>query len=63
MDYAAVCTGRLQQGRLAQIECFMQQIKNLQAQCGCDSNLGLKMSVAIEILIVELGVSVQPFQE
>ena len=28
-----------------------------------DSNLGFKMSVSIEMLIVELGVSVQPFQE
>ena len=30
---------------------------------GCDSNLGLEMIVSIEMLIVELGVSVQPFQE
>ena len=41
----------------------MQQIKKLQAQYVCDSKLGLKMSVSIEMLIVELGVSVQPFQE
>ena len=41
----------------------MQQIQRLQALYGCASNLGLKMSVSIEMLIVELGVSVQPFQE
>ena len=45
------------------VECFVQQIKNLQAHYGCDSNLGLKMSVSIEMLIFELGVLVQPFQE
>ena len=45
------------------VECFMQQIQNIQAHYGCDSNLGLKMSVSIEMLIIELGVSVQPFQE
>ena len=41
----------------------MQQIQKLQAHYGCDSNLGLKMSVSIEMLIVELGVAVQQFQE
>ena len=45
------------------VECFVQQIKKLQAHYGCDSNLGLKMSVSIEMLIVELVVSVQSFQE
>ena len=41
----------------------MQQIKKLQEHYGFDSNLGLKMSVSIKMLIVGLGVSVQPFQE
>ena len=41
----------------------MQQIKKLQAHDGCDSKFGLKMGVSIEMLIVELVVSVQPFQE
>ena len=41
----------------------MQQIQKLQEHYGFDSNLGLKMSVSIEMLIVELGVSVHPFQE
>ena len=45
------------------VECFMQKIQKLQAHYGCDANLGLKMSVSIEMLIVELGVSTQPFQE
>ena len=45
------------------VECFIQQIQKLQAHYGCDSNLGLKISVSIEMLIVELGVLVQPFQE
>ena len=40
------------------VECFMQQIQKLQAHSGCDSNLGLKMSVSIKMLIVELGVLV-----
>ena len=29
----------------------------------CGSNLGLKVSTLIEMLIVEMGVSAQPFQE
>ena len=45
------------------VECFVQHIQKLQAHYVCDSNLGLKMIVSIEMLIVELGVSVQPFQE
>ena len=43
------------------VECFMQKIQKLQAHYGCDSNLGLKMSVSIEMLIVELGVLVRHF--
>jgi hypothetical protein len=47
------------------VECVMQQVNNLQAHCGCGSksNLGLKTSASIKMLIVEMGISWQPFQE
>ena len=45
------------------VECFVQQINKLQAHYDCDSNLGLKVSVSIEMMIVELGISAQPFHE
>ena len=35
----------------------------LRAHYGCDSNMGLKMSVSVEMIIVELGVLIQPFQD
>jgi hypothetical protein len=45
------------------MECFMKHIKKLQAHYSCNSNLGLKMSASIKMMIVELEIVVQPFQE
>ena len=45
------------------VECFVQQVNKLHVHYGCDSNLELKVSTSIEMLIVEMGVSAQPFQE
>ena len=45
------------------VECFVQQINKIQTHYGCKSSMGLKMSVSLELLIVELGISAQPLQE
>ena len=45
------------------VECFLQQASKLQAHYGCDSDLGLKVSTSIEMLIAEMGISAQPIQE
>ena len=45
------------------VECFAQQVNKIQTHYGCKSNMGLKMSVSLELLIVELGVSAEPLQE
>ena len=45
------------------VECFVQQINKLQAHYGCKPNLGLKLNVLLDLLIVELGTSSQPFRE
>ena len=45
------------------VECCIDQINKLLMHFGCPSNLGLKMKVSMERLIVELGVSRQPLQE
>ena len=45
------------------VECVVQQVSKIQTHYGCKTNMGLKMSVSLELLIVELGVSAQPMQE
>ena len=45
------------------VEYVVQQVNKLQAHHGCDSNLGLEVSTSIEMLIVEMGISAQPFRE
>ena len=45
------------------IECFVQQINKLIMHYGCKSNNGLSMKVSLEYMILELGISGQPFQE
>jgi hypothetical protein len=41
------------------VECLVAQITKLLIHCGCRSSLGLKMSVSMELLITELGISAQ----
>ena len=45
------------------VECFVQKINKIQTHYGCKSSMGLKTSVSLELLIVELGISAQPLQE
>ena len=45
------------------VECLVQQVSKFQTHYGCKTNMGLKMSASLELLIVELGVSAQPLQE
>ncbi len=41
----------------------MAQINKLLIHYGCQSSLGLKMQLSMELLIAELGLSLQPFQQ
>ena len=45
------------------IECLIGQVQKLLMHYGCDSNVGMKMRLSLEQLIVEVGASNQPFQE
>ncbi len=45
------------------VECFLAQITKLLIHYGCQSGLGIQMQVSTELLITELGISSQPFQE
>ena len=43
------------------LECFVAQVTKLLVHYGCRSSLGLQMLVSLELMIVELGLSAQPF--
>ena len=45
------------------VECFVQQINKLIMHYGCSSNTGFSMKMSLEYMILELGISGQPFQE
>ena len=45
------------------VEYSVQQVSKIQTHDGCKTNIGLKMSASLELLIVELGVSVQLLQK
>ena len=45
------------------IECFIAQINKLLMHLGTKSLLGITMQASLELLILELGVSNQPFLE
>jgi hypothetical protein len=45
------------------IECMIGQIQCLLMHYGCDTALGHQLSISINALIIELGLSTQPFQE
>jgi hypothetical protein len=45
------------------IECFIQQINKILTHYGCKSCLGLQMQASLELFIIELGISGQPFGE
>ena len=43
------------------IECFIAQINKLLMHLGTTSSLGIAMQESLELLIIELGMSSQPF--
>ena len=45
------------------IECLIVQAKKLLMHYGCDSNDGQEMRISLEYMILELGLSSQPFQQ
>jgi hypothetical protein len=45
------------------LECFVAQVTKLLVHYGCRSSLGLKMLVSLELMVVELGLSAQPFSQ
>ena len=44
------------------IECLVAQLNKLLMHYGNQSCLGLKMQTSMELLVIELGMSLQPFQ-
>ena len=45
------------------VECFLEQTNKVLIHYGCPSNLGMKMKILLEYMILEMGISLQPFQE
>ena len=45
------------------VECLIAQVSKLLIHYGCQSGLGIQLQVSLELLIIELGISSQPFQE
>ena len=45
------------------VECLTAQMNKLLMHYGCKSNNGLKLKLSLECMMVELGLSGQPFQE
>jgi hypothetical protein len=45
------------------VECLLQQVTKLLIHYGCKSGLGIELQVSMELLITELGISLQPLQE
>lgn len=44
------------------IECLVAQVSKLLMHYGCESSNGAKLHISLRQLIIELGLSVQPFQ-
>jgi hypothetical protein len=43
------------------VECFAAQIMKLLTHYGCKSAIGLELQVSLELFIIELGMSNEPF--
>ena len=41
------------------VTCVVQKVSNIQTHCCCKTNMGLKMSASLELLIIEVGGSAQ----
>ena len=45
------------------LECFVEQTNKVLMHYGCSSNLGLKMKISLDYIILDMGISLQTFQE
>jgi hypothetical protein len=45
------------------VECLIAQLTKLMVHYGCRSGVGLQLQVSMEMMIIELGLSLQPLQE
>jgi hypothetical protein len=45
------------------IKCFTSQVSKLLMHYGCKSSLGKKMAISFRELVIELGLTLQPFRE
>ena len=45
------------------IECCIEQLNKFQMHYGCPSSVGFKLQISMELFIVQLGRSLQPFDE
>ena len=45
------------------VECALGKINKLLMHFGCPSSLGIEMKTSLELMILELGVSLQPLEE
>ena len=45
------------------VECMAQQITKLLTHYGCKNAIGLDLQVSVELFVIELGISTQPFEE
>ncbi len=45
------------------VKCLIVQITKLLDHFGCQSGIGIQMQVTMELLLTELGISLQPLQE
>ena len=45
------------------VECLISQVTKLLIHYGCRSGIGIQLQVSLELMIIELGISSQPFQE
>jgi hypothetical protein len=45
------------------VECLLAQLNKLMMQYGCQTCLGLELQTSMDLLVIEIGLSAQPFQE
>jgi hypothetical protein len=45
------------------IECLLAQLNKLMMHYGCQTCLGLELQTSMELLVIKIGLSAQPFQE
>jgi hypothetical protein len=45
------------------IECMIAQVQTLLTHFGCETSMGLQLKISINCMVIEMGISDQPFQE